>query len=320
MSVLSAPLQPVAEMFRPFLGFLLAIVAGNALAEGAPLDWLIKMRQAVHQLDYEGRFVYQVDDRLDGLYVVHRVEDGNELERLVALDGEPKQIIRGQQGVACLEPRSRHISVIGNRSGLRGDSPQELERIAQYYEVLLDNAERRTAGRPAVRLEIRPRDKLRFGYRLDLDLATGLPLRSVMLDHDGGVRSQTLFVDLRVGREITPIEKDLSALALTRVPVHAQATATGGLAPRWQFRGLPAGFRLVTEGVADDGSRHFVFSDGLASISLYVQPGEQPVLSGYSTIGATEAYGAIRHGHQMVVVGEVPRLTLAKVVEAAELQ
>ncbi|RMG37712.1 MAG: hypothetical protein D6720_02735 [Gammaproteobacteria bacterium] len=322
-SALCVPSRPLRlQVFtsgavHALLALTLLWFTGTALAQSAALEWLAKMRQAVHQLDYEGRFVYQVGDRLDGLYVVHRMKDGHELERLVALDGEPKQIIRGEQGVACLEPRSRNISVIGNRSGIRNDLHDELKRIAEHYELILDDAERRTAGRAALRLEVRPRDRFRFGYRFDLDATTALPLRSILLDHEGNIRSQTLFVDLKVGRDITPIEKDLSALALTRVPPTA-ARVSMLPQPGWQFRGLPPGFRLVTEQPADDGSRHYVFTDGLASISLYVEPDDERLLNGYSRIGATEAYGTVRYGHQMVVVGEVPRATLTKIAEAAE--
>ncbi len=319
MSASSARPMSLAERLRPVLGLLTMLMAGTAFAQDTAFDWLAKMRQGVHQLDYEGRFVYQVGDQLDGLYVVHRVKGGHELERLVALDGEAKQIIRGEQGVACLEPRSRNISVIGNRAGIQNNLQDELQQIAMHYELILDSSDRRAAGRAAVRLEVRPRDKLRFGYRFDLDSTTALPLRSVLIDHDGQIRSQTLFVDLKVGRDITPIEKDLSALALTRLPdPNASLPVASDPGPGWQFQGLPPGFRLVTEGRADDGSRHFVFTDGLASVSLYVEPGQERILSGYSRIGATEAYGTVRHGHQMVVVGEVPRTTLTKVAEAAE--
>lgn len=317
MSISLARPMSLVEGLRPVFGIVVALLTGVAVADSDALDWLAKMRQGVHQLDYEGRFVYQVGDQLDGLYVVHRVNDGHELERLVALDGEPKQIIRGEQGVACLEPRSRNISVIGNRSGIQNDLRNELQRIAQYYELVLDASERRAAGRAAVRLEVRPKDKLRFGYRLDLDTETALPLRSVLVDHDGKVRSQTLFVDLKVGKDITPIEMDLSALALTRLPAGTYPVA-GVKEPNWQFRGLPPGFRLVTERRTGRDTQHFVFTDGLASISLYVEPGNGTVLDGYSRVGATEAYGTVRYGHQMVVVGEVPRTTLAKIAEAAE--
>ena len=282
-------------------------------------DWFARMRQAVHGTDYEGRFVYQVGEQLDGMYVVHRVRDGHELERLVALDGEPKQVIRGQQGVACLEPRSRHISVVGNRAGILDRNAPDFAHLRKFYEFVLLGPVR-AAGRQARRLEIRPRDHLRFGYRIDLDEATALPLRSVMLERDGRVRSQTLFVDLKTGRHVTPIEMDISALELTRMPLKAEEAAEAASLVDWQFRGLPAGFRLITQGSVGEGAQHYVFTDGLASVSLYIEPShdKEPVLNGFSRIGATEAFGMVRDGYQLVAVGEVPRATLRQIANTAE--
>lgn len=291
----------------------------SVAGESDAADWFARMRQAVHSTDYEGRFVYQVGEQLDGMYVVHRVRDGHELERLVALDGEPKQVIRGQQGVACLEPRSRHISVVGNRAGIQDLNTPDLEHLRQFYDfVLLGSV--RVAGRPARRIAIRPRDRLRFGYRIDLDERTALPLRSVMLEHDGQVRSQTLFVDLKTGEHVTPIEKDISALELTRMPPRVGEAVETAPRVEWQFRGLPAGFRLITQGSVGEGAQHYVFTDGLASVSFYIElnHGREPVLSGFSRIGATEAFGLVRDGYQLVAVGEVPRATLRQIVHTAE--
>ncbi len=304
---------------------LLSVLVGSPLplfAEagggGDAADWFARMREAVHGTDYEGRFVYQVGEQLDGMYVVHRVRGGHELERLVALDGEPKEVIRGQQGVACLEPRSRHISVVGNRAGIQDRDAPDLAHLRKYYEFVMLGPVR-AAGRPARRIEIRPRDALRFGYRIDLDEHTALPLRSVMLEHDDRVRSQTLFLDLKTGSHVTPIEMDISALELTRMPPRPTG-GTGATSAEWQFRGLPDGFRLITQGSIGEGAQHYVFTDGLASVSLYIEPNHdrEPILDGFSRIGATEAFGMIRNGYQLVVVGEVPGDTLRRIAQAAE--
>ncbi len=292
------------------------LVAGDA---DDAADWFARMRQAVHDTDYEGQFVYQVGEQLNGMYVVHRVREGHELERLVALDGEPKQVIRGQQAVACLEPRSRHISVVGNRADIQDRNAPDFKHLRKFYEfVLLGSV--RAVGRRARRLEIRPRDHLRFGYRIDIDEVTVLPLRSAMLEHDGRVRSQTLFVNLKTGRHITPIERDISALELTRRPPRMEEATEAAPPIDWQFRDLPAGFRLITQGSMGEGVQRYVFTDGLASVSIYIEPNRdrEPVLDGFSRIGATEAFGTVRDGYQLVAVGKVPRDTLRRIVRTAE--
>jgi Negative regulator of sigma E activity len=69
-----------------------------------------------------------------------------------------------------------------------------------------------------------------------------------------------------------------------------------------------------------EGAQHYVFTDGLASVSFYIElnHGREPVLKGFSRIGATEAFGLVRDGYQLVAVGEVPRATLRQIVHTAE--
>ena len=56
---------------------------------------------------------------------------------------------------------------------------------------------------------------------------------------------------------------------------------------------------------------HFIFSDGLATVSVYVQPAQaDAVLSGVSRHGAAHAVGRPLGKHEVVVVGEVPVTTL----------
>ncbi|MEA3277082.1 MAG: MucB/RseB C-terminal domain-containing protein, partial [Pseudomonadota bacterium] len=59
---------------------------------------------------------------------------------------------------------------------------------------------------------------------------------------------------------------------------------------------------------------HFVLSDGLASVSVYVENGSQEGLKGGSRIGAVHAAGGRAYGHQVTVVGEVPSGTVEAVL------
>ncbi len=294
---------------------LLAGLAGAAAPDPARL--YRDMQQAVHHTDYEGRFVYQVGPRLDAMYVVHRMQNGRELERLVALNGDPKQVIRGEKAVACLDAHRRRISVVDSAAHVQAAADADLEALKTLYTFSLGERVR-VAGRPAIELQIRPRDRLRYGYRIALDEQTRLPLHSVMLDASGRLLSQTLFVDLKTGAHVTPIERDLSALKL--------AEPEAGASPRplehspWQARNLPPGFRLVSRLGMPEDVQHFLFSDGLTSVSVYIEPVRGQVFEGFSRIGAIELYGTRRGDTQLTVVGEVPRETLRRVAEAMQRQ
>jgi sigma-E factor negative regulatory protein RseB len=63
---------------------------------------------------------------------------------------------------------------------------------------------------------------------------------------------------------------------------------------------------------------HIVFSDGLASVSLFIEPllkGIKPK-SGHKLVGTTSFYAHVIDGYQIITVGEVPEATVAQVAHA----
>ena len=300
-----------------FFGGLLLAAAVRADSI-APYELLDRMNEAVRLLDYEGRFVVQSADRLDAMYIVHRVNKGIEKERVVSLTGKPREIIRSDQAVACrLAGGEAHINV-GLRSNgrsfspLRGVSGKQLD--ASYQIEMLEPG--RVAGRDSYQILIRPRDDLRYGYRLFIDQASALPLQTVMLDERQRPVSQMMFVELRVDHAITPIEHDLSAMQLARADPDDYLPVERFAPPDWVFPELPPGFHLNVHrrkalGKTLGEREHFIFSDGLASVSVYVQPaGKEAGLSGVSRLGLAKAVGRIVGEHEVIVVGEVPTKTL----------
>jgi len=299
------------------IGGLLLSIATQA-GDLPPHQLLERMNEAVRTLDYEGRFVVQSGEQLDAMYIVHRADNGAEKERVVALNGEPREFIRSDEAIACLVPgKDQHIN-IGRRangrsfSPLRGVSGAQLD--ATYRVELLEPA--RVAGREAHQVLIQPRDDLRFGYRLYVDKASNLPLRSVMLDDSQGIVSQMMFVELRVGQAITPIERDISAMQMAQAEPVEDSSIERLAPPAWMFEDLPTGFQLNvhrrrSDNAADGPLEHFIFSDGLATVSVYVQPGRHGgEFDGVSQRGAASAIGRSLGEHEVIVVGEVPIKTL----------
>jgi sigma-E factor negative regulatory protein RseB len=289
-------------------------------AELSPHDWLDRMNQAVRQLDYEGRFVVQSGDHLDAMYLVHRVDGGIEKERMVSLTGQPREVIRSDEAVACLVPgQDRHIN-IGRRpsdqpiSPLSGVSSDEL---ARHYRMVA-NSGARVAGREATQILIEPQDAFRYGYRLYVDQQTALPLRSVVLDEKQRPISQLMFVDIRIGSGVTPVELDLASMQIARVDAPPEMPARAAQKRSWRVAELPTGFRLSahrTRPVPGGELEHSIYSDGLATFSVYVQPAGEQGLSGESRFGASKAVGRVVDGHEIIVVGEVPAQTLHWVAE-----
>jgi sigma-E factor negative regulatory protein RseB len=83
---------------------------------------------------------------------------------------------------------------------------------------------------------------------------------------------------------------------------------------------LPPGFLFA--GHAEDpdhpGSEHLVFSDGLASVSVYVEPDapEAGIPEGLSRMGLTNAWSMRQSSRRITAVGEVPPITLKEFGQA----
>jgi sigma-E factor negative regulatory protein RseB len=189
---------------------------------------------------------------------------------------------------------------------------------------VLDDDKERIAGRPARVVSILPRDSYRYGYRLYLDEDYGLPVKTDMLGEGHRPVAQIMFTDLRVDPqmeyEASALDIDTEALVGHSVP--RSVVRPGRHDPgRWTFDGLPPGFRLSVQDLrvdSESGSRleHFVLTDGLASVSVYIEPSQAVRgFRGPSGMGALNAYGQEIAGHQVTVVGEVPERMVKAVAE-----
>lgn len=306
----------------------LVLSTGCAGAAGPSAHELLeRMNEAVRMLDYEGRLVVQTGEQMDAMYIVHRMDGGSEKERVVSLTGQPREIIRNDQAVACMVPgRDKPINVGRPAHGrslspLRGVSADELAR--SYTLQVLEPG--RVAGRDTHQILVQPHDDLRYGYRLFIDQVTALPLRSVMLDGGGQVVSQMMFVELKAGAAVTtPIERDISAMQMAHAESAESLPAERLSAPAWIFPDLPPGFQLHVHRrrpAAEPGGEleHFIFSDGIATVSVYIQPhtGDN-ALSGESSLGPARAVGRVLGDHEIIVVGEVPAKTLHRFAQGVQ--
>ena len=63
---------------------------------------------------------------------------------------------------------------------------------------------------------------------------------------------------------------------------------------------------------------HQVFSDGLASVSVFIEKlgSVEDRLEGTSSMGAMSAYGRVMDDYQVTVVGEVPLATVRGIGES----
>ena len=194
-----------ARVWAAVLAAVLGLGSGSGTWGGEDTDragrMLETMNRALRSLDFEGTLVHLQDNRLETLHLVHHVDGGRVQERLVSLSGPIMAVARERDRVTCVMPDGHPISVKSQagRNLLRSDRIDPA-LLADWYELLIEGTAR-IAGRDTDVLVIKPRDALRYGYRLHLAQESGLPLKSDLLDHAGEPIEQLMFTALVLNEE-----------------------------------------------------------------------------------------------------------------------
>jgi len=312
---------------------LASLAAGAADAQGGDRadgsvddsveSWLVRMDHAVASISYRGTLVSTGNSRIDTMRIVHRADDSGVRERIYALDGPKREILRDRDQVRWLVSGQTSI-VVDNPFPTRLFPRIPLAEILGPESVYAIRAvgSDRVASRSARVIEISPTDEYRYGRRLWLDDQTAMLLRSVVFDAEGQIVEMISFVDIELGTSISDVELD-SALnnpsSVARYQIgekNSPAARTGGV-PLWMPESLPRGFRLSSVGHGfTDGKRyeHLLFSDGLSSFSIYIEPlGESGIAEHVEARGSMHIYVGSIDQRRVTVIGEVPAPTVRMV-------
>lgn len=304
---------------------VLALSVASGYASDEPTDWLMRINRAAKNLSFAGNFVYLHNNQVEAMQVVRRVKNGNMQERLYALNGDAREVVRDQHRVWCYIP-DKNIGVYDYRqiseSGFPNILPGDLSALQLHY-VFEHGGQARIANRLAKQIKVAPKDKFRYGYHLWADKETGLLLRSDLVDRQGNIVEQYLFVNIDIGIEIKDAELEASTAKAQLVWYGADRP---NLSPqissvKWQLDNPPAGYRLsrhirrMTPMAMQE--EHLVFTDGLSTVSVFIKKAQrgQSDMKGLSRMGAVHAYRHSIAGHLITVMGEVPAETVKQLAQ-----
>jgi sigma-E factor negative regulatory protein RseB len=309
------------------------LMARPGLADNEAQRWLDDMSRAFSELSYDGYFSYFSGQDLASLRIVHMVVDGVQRERLVHLNGAPRQIVRHGDDVECIV--------------MPGDALLELEQsipsgpfaraFVRSYDRISENyglsffGEDRVADRTAVRLAVTPRDADRYGYRLWLDKESRLLLRSELVDAEGSRLeifqfNQITFGDEVDSSELEPEAQDGSLVShLTLTTKEPQPVAPQNVA--WEIGWLPAGFSMTAADIrrapnSMKAINTMMYSDGLAAFSVFIE--DLPSAGAASMVSRNGATVAVTHtldgrhdkAYLVTLVGELPTATAERIAQS----
>ncbi len=289
-------------------------------------QWLDNMSRSLQSLDYDGTFVYYHDGKLEAMRIVHQANAAGEKERLMSLTGSAREVLRDDKAVTCIMPDNKSVMVGQSRPRQPfPEVPEDLDSLSPYYQ-LRDVGEDRVAGLMTRVIDITPRDNYRYGYRFWIDTTNYMLLKFELNAVDGTAIEQVMFTGLRVGDRIPAAALEPS---LTGEGYNWYRQGSGGENPAatpgqpdWTVKQLPAGFSMTDYQRkrlhhGGEQAEHMVFSDGLATVSVYVEKlaENSKAFTGLSNMGAMNAYGTVLDDHQVTVVGEVPAATVQSMAQ-----
>lgn len=320
-----------ATRVQVLLGLVCCLLVPLAAADDLTgRDYLDRMSHAFRELDYQGVFTYEYGSEMEPLRIIHAVRDGVEHERLIYLNGRPREIVRDGRDVSCIHSGGRilrlgHAIATGPfaRTFLANDG-----KLTSYYDLSVGQHVR-IADRPAVEILVRPRDQYRNGLRLYLDEATSLLLKSVVLSPGGNILERFQFVRINIGKvDDDALKPAVEVTGDTHEHVLEQTSKPGQLArigdEVFSVGWMPPGFVLAARTTGESAahpSELTMYTDGLATISVAVEPfkpsRQGAPLEGRAQKGATVAFtrevGGGKGSYLVTVVGEVPLRTAVEV-------
>ncbi len=296
--------------------------------------WLERMHEASRSRAYTGTFVVSADGRMASAKIWHVCNGTQQMERVESLSGTPRSTFRRNDQVVTFFPQTK-VAVSERRESL-GLFPNMLKArdidIGAFYGLKGQGSER-MAGFESDVVQLVPKDGLRYGYRVWSEKKTGVVVQLQTLEPDGRVVEQAAFSELQLDAPVSmdKLSKMMDNTAGYRVE-HPDFQPTTPQAQGWALRKAVPGFypmgcyKRTAGAVAGEQNRpmdsmHWMFSDGLATVSLFVEPfdARRHVREGVVDMGgATHTLTRRMNDWWLTVVGEVPPATLTSFAQELE--
>lgn len=303
-----------------------ALAQAPANAEARSLtEWLTWVHEAARQRSFTGTLVVSAGEAMSTSKVWHACDGVQQMERVDVLNGAPRTIVRRNNEVITFDADNK-LARLEKRESI-GVLPELLRtqegRIADHYR-LQAQGEDRVAGHIAQVFHLEAKDAWRFGYRVWVEKKTGLLLKLQTLGPQQ-VLEQVAFTELQLDAPVSmaKLKALMSDTQGYRVET-AQLQKTSPEAQGWRLREAVPGFVSLSchtssaSGVARP--LQWVFSDGLASVSLFIESFDpkRHQRGGTTASGATHVLTQRVGSHWLTAMGEVPPATLGAFVERLE--
>ena len=281
---------------RSWMGVILLSFSVQQVSASEPgVALLIKMNDALHRLNYSGTLVHIKGESVNTLKVSHHIENDVEKEVVTSLNGEENTVSKDRPSFS--------LSKVSH----------SIESMMKVYSLDV-GATKKVAMRDCQVVIARPKDKMRYLQKYCIDKQTGLPLSYALINNKHKAVERFTFTEVDIVA--------LDTMSINSLAMNASSEETPpGSAPDgdWEVVNLPKGFYFgqpLTSQKAEvqrgENTDHFILTDGLSSISVFISPMTtvQPKVASAINSGALNVLTSQKNNHRITLVGEVPRATM----------
>jgi sigma-E factor negative regulatory protein RseB len=308
-------------MQRLVFGLIFLLLGCHVQSAEDPWLPLDKASQAARKLSYKGIFLYQNHQDVRSIEITHLNNGAEEFARIVTLDGKPREALSRGNNMVVFNPNKENVMIQKrqNQSLFPAILPPDIETVKAIYTLRFADEER-VGGRDARIVYLEPKDEYRYLYKLWLDKEYGLILKMSILDHQQKVIEQASFNQIALFSE-----QDLNWFKpnVDTAKKYIMDEASNNKVSHEKYctiTNLPTGYREVSHVTRVMGNQpqpvhHWIFSDGLSYVSLFVNPilKGQKSRVGETQVGSSYVLARVMSGNQIMVVGEVPQATIKKI-------
>lgn len=302
------------------------------------LNLLSSVKDAAKKTSYSGTFVYQQGNQIRTSKITHGFDGGDEVGKLEILDGKTREYIRRNGKVSCYLPDSKLIQVENSYS--QEEFPAllniNIKTIQSAYTINKLNMSR-VAGNECQVISLYGKDDLRYNYRLCVEKKSGLLLGAQTLNANKEVIEQIAFTQINIGEvEKASLQPSFTQTQHWKVE---NLTVKANVNSGWKVNFLPLGFKKTLEtkriipisintnditssknSVKSHQVVQMMFSDGLSSISVFIEPNLGNRTEGVLQQGAMTIMGQRKDDYWLTVVGEVPQSAITKVMASIKFK
>lgn len=309
-----------------------AFTAGTSAATDPSVQALIeRMQSAAASLSFSGTFVHQQDSVLQTSRILQASDGRQMVTRLQALEGHRQEIVRTPSETRIYMP-DRQMVKLDQTAQRRPVFPSMFMAnsalVLRNYDVAVIGTSR-VADVDAQEILFKPKHDQRWPVKVWIDKRTSLVVKCQKLGADNRAIEQAAFTELNFSPKPPSGLTQAPAGAKDWSVQDATMAAVAGATLKFKPETLK-GFDLIgvvqraasagTAATAPFEVRRYVLSDGIALVSVFVQPksGGGPVIEKVRRKGGHSMLSRETSDAWLTVIGDVPPEVLGQFAQTIE--